>query len=83
MECVNALLIQGAKPDLRNANGLTAADLAHAQGFWERLLDSVKANRIKKARTDGVDLPTWMHHGCGEELETMYVESAAPDPILR
>ncbi|XP_045066031.1 ankyrin repeat domain-containing protein 10-like [Coregonus clupeaformis] len=125
MECVNALLIQSAKPDLRNANDLTAADLAHAQGFWEcaqllsnaqnhlnqlngfhangalnghcslgqsrgllkglanrkRLLDGMEPNHIKKARTDGVDLPTWMQHGCGEELETMYMESAAPDPV--
>uniref|UniRef100_A0A4W5K426 Ankyrin repeat domain 10 n=1 Tax=Hucho hucho TaxID=62062 RepID=A0A4W5K426_9TELE len=47
----------------------------------KRLLDSVKPNHIKKARTDGVDLPTWMQHGCGEELETMYMESAAPDSV--
>ncbi|XP_029980437.1 ankyrin repeat domain-containing protein 10b isoform X2 [Sphaeramia orbicularis] len=33
--CINALLIQGAKADMRNASGLTAADLAHAQGFQE------------------------------------------------
>ncbi|XP_056283138.1 ankyrin repeat domain-containing protein 10b isoform X2 [Pseudoliparis swirei] len=33
LECINALLIQGAKADMRNASGLTAADLAHAQGF--------------------------------------------------
>lgn len=26
----------------------------------------------------GVDLPKWMQHGCGEELETMYMESADP-----
>ncbi|KAM6955744.1 ankyrin repeat domain-containing protein 10b [Lycodopsis pacificus] len=35
LECINALLIQGAKADMRNASGLTAADLAHAQGFQE------------------------------------------------
>ncbi|KAM8855276.1 ankyrin repeat domain-containing protein 10b isoform 4-T4 [Spinachia spinachia] len=35
LECINALLIQGAKADIRNASGLTAADLAHAQGFQE------------------------------------------------
>ncbi|MCJ8732932.1 hypothetical protein PDJAM_G00217030 [Pangasius djambal] len=35
VECINALLIQGAKADLRNASGLTGADLAHAQGFRE------------------------------------------------
>ncbi|XP_062866689.1 ankyrin repeat domain-containing protein 10a [Trichomycterus rosablanca] len=35
MECVNALLISGATPELRNTNGLTAADLARAQGFHE------------------------------------------------
>ncbi|CAL1582113.1 unnamed protein product [Knipowitschia caucasica] len=35
LDCINALLIQGAKADLRNASGLTAADLAHAQGFQE------------------------------------------------
>ncbi|XP_055727683.1 ankyrin repeat domain-containing protein 10-like [Salvelinus fontinalis] len=35
LDCVNALLIQGAKADMRNASGLSAADLAHAQGFRE------------------------------------------------
>ncbi|XP_032385137.1 ankyrin repeat domain-containing protein 10b isoform X2 [Etheostoma spectabile] len=35
LDCINALLIQGAKADMRNASGLTAADLAHAQGFQE------------------------------------------------
>ncbi|XP_071003277.1 ankyrin repeat domain-containing protein 10b isoform X1 [Oncorhynchus clarkii lewisi] len=35
LDCVNALLIQGAKADMRNASGLSAADLAHAQGFHE------------------------------------------------
>ncbi|XP_028846860.1 ankyrin repeat domain-containing protein 10b isoform X2 [Denticeps clupeoides] len=35
IECINTLLMQGAKADLRNASGLTAADLAHAQGFQE------------------------------------------------
>ncbi|XP_060733053.1 ankyrin repeat domain-containing protein 10b isoform X1 [Tachysurus vachellii] len=33
VECINTLLFQGAKADLRNASGLTGADLAHAQGF--------------------------------------------------
>uniref|UniRef100_A0A8K9XN67 Ankyrin repeat domain 10a n=1 Tax=Oncorhynchus mykiss TaxID=8022 RepID=A0A8K9XN67_ONCMY len=87
---------------LRNANGLTAADLAHAQGFWEcaqllsnaqnqlngelshrslsqsrgflnglanrkRLLDSVKANHIKKARTDETcsNVVVWVREGFG------------------
>ncbi|XP_033843378.1 ankyrin repeat domain-containing protein 10b [Periophthalmus magnuspinnatus] len=35
LDCINALLVQGAKADLRNASALTAADLAHAQGFKE------------------------------------------------
>ncbi|XP_034742235.1 ankyrin repeat domain-containing protein 10b isoform X2 [Etheostoma cragini] len=35
LDCINALLIQGAKADMRNASGLTAADLARAQGFQE------------------------------------------------
>ncbi|XP_076858506.1 ankyrin repeat domain-containing protein 10b [Brachyhypopomus gauderio] len=35
IECINTLLVQGAKADLRNASGLSAADLAHAQGFHE------------------------------------------------
>ncbi|XP_062390495.1 ankyrin repeat domain-containing protein 10b [Sardina pilchardus] len=35
IDCINALLMRGAKADLRNASGLTAADLAHAQGFQE------------------------------------------------
>ncbi|KAJ3592321.1 hypothetical protein NHX12_007448 [Muraenolepis orangiensis] len=35
LDCVRALLMQGAEADLRNASGLTAADLAHAQGFRE------------------------------------------------
>ncbi|KAM9802062.1 ankyrin repeat domain-containing protein 10b isoform 2-T2 [Syngnathus typhle] len=35
LECINALLVHGAKADVRNASGLTAADLAHAQGFQD------------------------------------------------
>ncbi|XP_063069762.1 ankyrin repeat domain-containing protein 10b [Engraulis encrasicolus] len=35
IDCINALLMRGAKADVRNASGLTAADLAHAQGFQE------------------------------------------------
>ncbi|XP_034970962.1 ankyrin repeat domain-containing protein 10 isoform X2 [Zootoca vivipara] len=35
MESISALVAHGAQIDLRNASGLTAADLAHTQGFQE------------------------------------------------
>uniref|UniRef100_A0A8D0B597 Ankyrin repeat domain 10 n=1 Tax=Salvator merianae TaxID=96440 RepID=A0A8D0B597_SALMN len=35
MDSVSALVAHGAQIDLRNASGLTAADLAHTQGFQE------------------------------------------------
>ncbi|KAG8586556.1 hypothetical protein GDO81_005421 [Engystomops pustulosus] len=35
MDCLKALVTNGAQIDFRNANGLTAADLAHSQGFQE------------------------------------------------
>ncbi|KAE8625791.1 hypothetical protein XENTR_v10006389 [Xenopus tropicalis] len=33
MDCLKALISNGAQIDIRNASGLTAADLAHSQGF--------------------------------------------------
>nr|XP_056718165.1 ankyrin repeat domain-containing protein 10 [Euleptes europaea] len=35
MDSISALVAHGAQIDLRNASGLTAADLAHTQGFQE------------------------------------------------
>ncbi|MGH0155572.1 UNVERIFIED_CONTAM: hypothetical protein FKN15_029524 [Acipenser sinensis] len=106
---------------LRNASGLTAADLAHAQGFQEcaqllsnvqnqlnqlngfytngvlsgvyqstdsrvhfsggprkRSLEYLESDLVKKARTEGLDLPMKMYSGAEEELEIMHTESAPP-----
>ncbi|KAI4891000.1 hypothetical protein NFI96_011725 [Prochilodus magdalenae] len=55
IECINTLLFQGAKAEklwknLRNANGLTAADLAHAQGFQEcaQLLSNAQNQQLSQ-----------------------------------
>ncbi|XP_017568972.1 ankyrin repeat domain-containing protein 10b [Pygocentrus nattereri] len=50
IECINTLLIQRAKADLRNASGLTAADLAHAQGFQEcaQLLSNAQNQQLSQ-----------------------------------
>ncbi|XP_056145224.1 ankyrin repeat domain-containing protein 10b isoform X2 [Lampris incognitus] len=55
LECINALLIQGAKADMRNASGLTAADLAHAQGFREcaEVLSNAQNRQQNLAQSNG------------------------------
>ncbi|CAL8308735.1 unnamed protein product [Merluccius merluccius] len=53
--CVKALLIHGAQPDLRNATGLTAADLAYSLGFWEgfQLLSNAQNHLVQLSLTGG------------------------------
>uniref|UniRef100_A0AAY5K1W8 Ankyrin repeat domain 10b n=1 Tax=Esox lucius TaxID=8010 RepID=A0AAY5K1W8_ESOLU len=47
----------------------------------KRLLEGTEPNHIKKARTEGVDLPAWMQPGCENELESMHMDSAALDAV--
>uniref|UniRef100_A0A8C1UWK2 Ankyrin repeat domain-containing protein 10-like n=1 Tax=Cyprinus carpio TaxID=7962 RepID=A0A8C1UWK2_CYPCA len=50
IDCINTLLVQGAKADMRNSSGLTAADLAHAQGFEEcaQLLSNAQNQQLNQ-----------------------------------
>ncbi|GCB76457.1 ankyrin repeat domain-containing protein 10-like isoform X3 [Scyliorhinus torazame] len=56
LDCLNVLVSHGAKTDLRNANGLTAAELALAQGFHEcsQFLCSVQNHQLNGFYTNGI-----------------------------
>ncbi|KAL2081114.1 hypothetical protein ACEWY4_022967 [Coilia grayii] len=60
IDCINALLMQGAKADLRNASGLTAADLAHAQGFQEcaQLLANAQNQQLNSMTSTNGSMPS-------------------------
>ncbi|KAJ3584641.1 hypothetical protein NHX12_015136 [Muraenolepis orangiensis] len=68
IECVRTLLIHGATPDLRSSSGLTAADLAYAQGFWDcfQLLSNAQNHLVQLSRSLAVGALTGSgvpHHG--------------------
>lgn len=56
LDCLNVLVTHGATTDLRNANGLTAAQLALAQGFGEcsQFLCSVQNHQLNGFYTNGI-----------------------------
>ncbi|XP_066517539.1 ankyrin repeat domain-containing protein 10a [Hoplias malabaricus] len=84
-ECAQLLI--NAENQLKQISGFSqnGIDHAHIQGRSllngvanrKRLLDCSEANHSKKARTDSLDFPVKTLSGAGEEMECMYVESAA------
>ncbi|XP_007889959.1 ankyrin repeat domain-containing protein 10 isoform X1 [Callorhinchus milii] len=63
LECLNVLVSHGAKADLRNANGLTAADLALAQGFNEcsQFLSNLQNYHLNGSYTNGISNEFYQH----------------------
>nr|XP_051687002.1 LOW QUALITY PROTEIN: ankyrin repeat domain-containing protein 10 [Oryctolagus cuniculus] len=56
LDCISALVASGARVDLRNASGLTAADIAQTQGFQEctQFLLSLQNRHLSRFCQDGL-----------------------------
>ncbi|XP_053160422.1 ankyrin repeat domain-containing protein 10 isoform X2 [Hemicordylus capensis] len=82
MESISALVAHGAQIDLRNASGLTAADLAHTQGFQEcaqlllNLQNCALNHFYSNGTLNGIHQNTSLNNGASRKRSFEHMESA-------